>query len=1123
MEFKGIKLTIDLDITKYTSAIKKITSTTNSLKKDLDRLRESTKLDPSDTSAYLTYITKLKEQMKDTAVIIQFFKQQLDFEKENNGLKETDSKFILLDNTIKKLEKTYADLYDEFQGNIFKEPSDQAEEFSENVEDADDSLVELKNTGQESLDALKVAFGNLISQGIQKAIGEIKKLVSEVYQIGKESSELTANIKALYGDALSDDQLQRVIDKTRELGQSTEYTANEVMQGVRAMALAGYDANESIQAITATLDLASATGEDVAELSSIVVDGLHAMGYAATDAAKFADVLTVAANETNADVTDLGEAFKYAGAVAGTFGYSVNDLALALGLMAQSGVKGSMAGTSLRQVITRLATNTSGARDAFDALGESFFDSEGNAMEFSKVLVQLREGLGDLSEEEQATILNVIGGQRALSGLSAIVNATEEDFNKLTLALEDCNGIAKQIAETRLDSFYGDVEILQGTLENAALTVFDELEPALRDAAQEITKFLKSASFDKIAKDIAELSSSIVNGLVDAFKFLVTHLNEIKGIIEILLAMKIGISIDNIIGKVTEMSKAFSTLKMSTSSYIAILAGYVAAVKAINDSVEEINYTITYTTAANEQFAESFTKVADNANDSFQTQDLQIRYAETYAEKIDELTQKINDATTSEEERMTAIESVQKYVELFNQTMGDEAVAFDTANNSVLLHGDNIESLTDKYAGLAEEARKAAWLTAHQEEYQQALENVANAEAMQADIMNNFVARFGEVDEKTKNAFFGWVEEGVSNASEFHRLAQETEGINVGAIDSMAYAYANMRKEVESLNPSITAANNSIAEYETVVESNASELTNVLNSFSDSFVRIKDNSASLVEIENEISRIQTLIDTQEALGGFDEEIAREEEYLAYLAGLKETFMHTGAGNALGYTETFNENMQKGADEAHQIVDDGAIRLSDETINSDYITSAQTNAQSYVDSQTETLESQENIDKVYGAAKLTPNKLNDLGSVYSSSGSGHGNNYLNGLLGPLEDAKNIARAYNAAKRIQEAINQGTHDAGKYGSPSKIAIQFGEYYAEGLMIGLENGIKDLKLVSQDVMNGINSTFANAETPRLAGGVVINFSIDNSGKDITDADVSKWGNKIASVVNQKLGMMM
>jgi len=275
-------------------------------------------------------------------------------------------------------------------------------------------------------------------------------------------------------------EMSALTAKAKEMGATTKFSASEAGAAMTYMGMAGWKTQDMLSGIEGVMNLAAASGESLATTSDIVTDGLTAFGMSASDSSHFADVLAAASSNANTNVSLMGETFKYAGTQAGALGYSIEDVAFATGLMANVGLKGSMAGTSLNAIMTRLATNTSGAADTVRALGVEFFNSDGTARKLSDVMDELRQATAGMTAEQKSSFANTVAGMEAQKGLLAILNASEADYNKLADAIHNADGAAARMARIMQDNLSGSIDKLKSAAEGAQLAIMEKLAPHLR-------------------------------------------------------------------------------------------------------------------------------------------------------------------------------------------------------------------------------------------------------------------------------------------------------------------------------------------------------------------------------------------------------------------------------------------------------------------------------------------------------------------------------------------------------------------------------------------------------------------------------------------------------------------
>lgn len=302
---------------------------------------------------------------------------------------------------------------------------------------------------------------------------------------GADFEEGMSGVEAIAGATA--DEMENLTEKAQKLGATTKFTAKEVSDGFNYMAMAGWSADDMISGIDGVINLAAASGEELGLVSDIVTDSLTAFGMEARDASRYADILAQAATNANTNVGMMGETFQYCAPIAGAMGYKVDDMATAIGVMANAGIKGSMAGTSLRSIITNLAAPTDAAENAMEKLGITLTNEDGTMKSFDETVQQLRDGFAGLSEAEQAAAAKAIAGKPGMSGLLALVNASEEDFNKLSDAVGNCYGAAKQMADVKLDNFNGDVTYLKSAVDGLGNSLFEALNGKLRKGTQTLT------------------------------------------------------------------------------------------------------------------------------------------------------------------------------------------------------------------------------------------------------------------------------------------------------------------------------------------------------------------------------------------------------------------------------------------------------------------------------------------------------------------------------------------------------------------------------------------------------------------------------------------------------------
>lgn len=343
----------------------------------------------------------------------------------------------------------------------------------------------ISNLSKIATTGLGVAVGNAITKVVDK-VGSIGTAAIKVGMNFEAEMSKVASISGATGD-----EFQKLIDKAKEMGSKTKFSATESAQAMEYMAMAGWKTQDMVDGLKGIMDLAAASGEDLATTSDIVTDALTAFGLKASDSTHFADVLAKASSNANTNVAMMGETFKYVAPVAGALGYSVEDCSVAIGLMANSGIKASQAGTSLRQMLSRMAKPTDEAQAAMDKLGVSLTDSAGNMKSLDTVMGDLRNGFKGLSKAEQTQLATSLAGQEAMSGLLAIVNASDGDFDKLKDSIYNCKDAAANMAAVAQDNLAGQITSLKSKAEGLGIAFYGSIQEPLKELASVGVKALE--------------------------------------------------------------------------------------------------------------------------------------------------------------------------------------------------------------------------------------------------------------------------------------------------------------------------------------------------------------------------------------------------------------------------------------------------------------------------------------------------------------------------------------------------------------------------------------------------------------------------------------------------------
>lgn len=442
----------------------------------------------------------------------------------------------------------------------------------------DGDVKPFKNSMETAKDGLNSLNKSFAAIGAVGAAG-----FAAATKAGMSFESQMSSVQAISGATSADMEL--LTAKAKQMGIESAFSATDSGKALEYMAMAGWKTEDMLNGLEGVMNLAAASGEDLGMVSDIVTDSMTAFGLAADQSGRFADVLAAASSNSNTNVSMMGETFKYVAPVAGSLGYNIEDTAVAIGLMANAGIKGSQAGTALRSTLTRLAKPTGEAEQAIADLGISITDASGEIKPFNLLIQDLRERFSTLSEAEKAQYAAMLAGQEGMSGMLAIVNSSDEDFNKLTEAINNSSGAAKQMADTKLDNLQGQLTLLGSSFEGLGIAIYEKFGSNFQSIIESM--------IDKINDFIEKLSSGELDGILSGIAAGIT------GIGTALLLLNVAYIIQDIINafnglaattKLVSTAQAALNLVMSMNPFVLIatlIAGVVAALVVLWNTNED--------------------------------------------------------------------------------------------------------------------------------------------------------------------------------------------------------------------------------------------------------------------------------------------------------------------------------------------------------------------------------------------------------------------------------------------------------------------------------------------------------------------------------------------------------
>ncbi len=671
---------------------------------------------------------------------------------------------------------------------------------------------------------------------------EIAQAYLECVGVAADFQETMSGVEAISGATA--EEMALLSAKAKDLGADTKFTAKEAGDAMGYMAMAGWKARDMLSGLEGVMNLAAASGEDLAATSDIVTDALTAFGMTAADSGRFADILAVAASNANTNVAMMGETFKYVAPVAGALGYSAEDTALAIGLMANSGIKASQAGTTLRSVITRLSTDAGASKTQLGALGVlterlgvAFYNADGSARAMRDVIADCREAWAGLSKEQQISYAKTIAGQEAMSGWLALMNATQADVQKLAVSVDNCAGAAERMAKIRLDNLNGQLTLMNSAWDALRVTIGEQFNPELRKAAELGTDVL--GWLDEFVRENPALVKGVMTfaGVMGTATVAVTGVN---AALKVFQALNVAALFTGPAGAILGGAAAVAGLTAAVVGLVTAANEGVPTVRELTEAARDMQGAMDEAGASYEEAATQTMAAAEVAG--------------LYINKLEELeTAEGRNAAQNQEYQNTLallLRTMPELSDCISQTTdeyGRSAYALETdtktlrdnteelkKNAQARAYQEYLNKLYDKYgAVLLESAENSVKLT-------QAQTRLDAAEKNQSDTM----ARMNELlDESLEN--------GTALSSEYYELQKTLYGYDK-EIDTAS-------REINNLNAAMEDDAQAAAEAEAALSSAAKVVEQLTGATKEQTAAAEEAASQNRELQDVISGVATRV------------------------------------------------------------------------------------------------------------------------------------------------------------------------------------------------------------------------------------------------------------------------
>ena len=1033
---------------------------------------------------------------------------------------EADRARISLNNYISAMTKTEKELKD-YESDL-EDCVNGTGKFADEVDEA--SLAAEDASG--SFSVMKGALADLVADGIRMAVSALKDLATETLTVGSNFEHAMSQVAAVSG--ASGDDLDRLTEKAKEMGESTIFSATQSAEAFNYMAMAGWKTEDMLSGIEGIMNLAAASGTDLATTSDIVTDALTGMGYGAEDAGRLADVMAAASSNANTNVEMMGQTFQYVAPLIGSLGMNMEDAAVAIGLMANSGIKGTKSGTALRSMLSRLAAPPDKCAKSMFALGISITDSEGRMKSLDEIMRDLRSGFSGLTEEEQAFHAKNIAGQEAMSGLLAIVNATESDFNKLTDAVNNSSGASKKMADIMNDNVQGSLTLLKSNIEGKMIKVYDSAKDSIKKALNGISDALNKIDWDKVGSKIWKGVEHFVN----LFFKIIKHGNEIitvlKAIGTVLISTFVATKLLTFVSSIMKAVQVFKTLKVAVEGAtaaqklfniaqaaspvgvaVAAVAGLAAGLLVLaGNSKEAAEATNNLTEAENEQIskvhemAEAYAEVKARRDESVQGIQSEFDYYKSLADELESLIGANGKVKEGYEERAHVITTT------LNEALGTEI----KMTEGVI---QNYKNVIDTIDQVIEKKKAEAILNANQEAYTEAIQHQQEAlkEYLETQDLYNTKVRERNEAEKALNEI---QEMSVEEYAKLNGYGRDY----AYAAEKMGEAEGKLRAEFAEANRGVYEARNAFREAEgtytgymatiknyeglsaAIIKGDADQISESLANMQNDFIDAETGTKESLERQAQ-AMAKNYEDMAEAVKknapGVTKEMVNQAKEMSKkatdeLAKYNKKYAEKGKANVNSYIQSFGEG-KYGAQKAGEEVATSSNTGLD-TGKAGAKTSGEGTGGAYASGVSS--KASDSYSAGQGVASQASAGLASGGDKSYTSGQNFTQGYINGIASKLKEVFNVG--YNTGKKATDGVKEGQ----KEGSPSKITFKSGVNFIKGYLNGMLSEDDELKKTVSNIVGSALTQLVDSEDAKK-----IKQSVDNFTKEISD-----------SVSSQKIG---
>lgn len=990
-------------------------------------------------------------------------------ESELRDLKKAYQDAKLDDNAkdAKEYAEAIKNLSSELQDNKSKlsEAENAADEFDNSLDDVNASSKEIS----EGFTVMKGALASLVADGIRTAVSALKDLAKETYNVGSNFESAMSQVEAVSGATA--EEVEALTAKAEEMGAKTKFSATESAEAFNYMAMAGWKTEDMLNGIEGIMNLAAASGSDLATASDIVTDALTAMGYSAGDAGRLADVMAAASSNANTNVEMMGQTFQYAAPIVGALGYSMEDTAVAIGLMANAGIKGEKSGTALRSILTRLSAPPKECAEAMDALGISLTDSEGNMKELDEVMQDLRKAFDGLSETQKTQYAKSIAGQEAMSGLLAITSAATTDFDKLTKAVENSNGAASDMADTMQDNVSGQLTLLKSKIEGIMIKLFNRASNSMKKSINTVDDALDSVNWDKVGDAVGDFAKTAA----DFFSYVIKNgpviINVLKTVGATMATIFVVNKIGSYIGWINKLITVYTNLNSITgvlkttqlglnAAQLASPVGLVVAGIAALAAGMAYAYTKTKALAEAEYGLDDANKDLNRSiNDNWEAQQ---QLNEAREQSIESTTGEFNYIKQLKDEYNTLIDSngaVKKGYEdranfILNELANALGVEIDTIKEEYTENGKLSASIDE----LIQKKQAEATLSAYDESYRTAKSNEAQALQEAIKAQNNYTeakekyldvqAQYDEVEKKMEDAML--------NGQNYNIYAGQMAQLTI-KLGEAKQAFDENKTALDNANKAYVDGQTTIKNYEglsaAIISGDVSKINTELGKLTSGFKDAKSSTQKELEeqVENYRNSYEEMrqaaengseVVTQEMVDGAKEMVDKAEAELDKFAPQAEESADDAVNSYVDILEMGSPKATKAGEKLKEAAKEG-------TDNPETAETGEATGEKYVEGVESKTSDANGAGKELAKEAKKGADTKDASTDSEASGSWFGEGFYNGIVSWF------SKVFGAGKGLAENAKAGVKEGDGEGSPAKDLIQSGKWFSEGFQIGINAG--------------------------------------------------------------------